>query len=208
MKNELNTAHVKIMVADPSPIGLFGLALVTIVASSQKLGWTGGLAYVLPAAIFLGAIAQLIASITDFKHNNIFGATAFGAYGLFWLLMAMSWIIQVGLMGKTLQEAADPRQLGMVFLGFLVLSLFLTVAALEVHKVMLIIFIFIDLLFLTLTLSSFGIAYHTTHTLAGIAELLTAIFSFYGCGASLLNGFLGRTVLPVGKPMGILKKAA
>ena len=29
--------------ADPSAIGLFGLAIVTLVASSQKIGWTEGL---------------------------------------------------------------------------------------------------------------------------------------------------------------------
>jgi len=37
---------------DPSALGLFGLAMVTLVASSQKLGITDGVAYVLPWAVF------------------------------------------------------------------------------------------------------------------------------------------------------------
>ena len=37
---ENNIKNVKVVVADPSAMGLFGLAMVTLVASSQKLGWT------------------------------------------------------------------------------------------------------------------------------------------------------------------------
>lgn len=43
---------VKIVNADPSAMGLFGLAIVTLVASSQKLGITEGLSYAIPWAIF------------------------------------------------------------------------------------------------------------------------------------------------------------
>ena len=38
MSNQTTTHHVKMTTADPSGIGLFGLAMVTLVASSQKLG--------------------------------------------------------------------------------------------------------------------------------------------------------------------------
>ncbi len=57
--------EVKVVVADPTTLGLFGLAIVTLIASSQKSGLTEGLSYVLPWAIFLGGIAQIIASIFD-----------------------------------------------------------------------------------------------------------------------------------------------
>jgi len=80
----MQETKVKVVVADPSAIGLFGLAMVTLVASSQKLGLTEGVSLVLPWAIFLGATAQLLACLNDFKHNNTFGATAFGAYAFFW----------------------------------------------------------------------------------------------------------------------------
>lgn len=52
-----NTRYIKMMKADPSALGLFGLAMVTLVASTQKLGWTEGLSFVIPWAIFLGAFA-------------------------------------------------------------------------------------------------------------------------------------------------------
>ncbi len=38
----------KMITADPTAIGLFGLAIVTLVASSQKLGWTEGTSLVIP----------------------------------------------------------------------------------------------------------------------------------------------------------------
>ena len=108
---------VKIQVADPTTLGLFGLAMVTLVASSQKLGLTEGLSFVIPWAFFLGGIAQIIASIYDFKHNNLFGATAFGAYGLFWLAVCLSWLTKMGVFGEVLQSAVDLKQLGFAFIG-------------------------------------------------------------------------------------------
>ena len=42
------TKEVKILVADPSALGLFGLAVITLVASSQKLGLKSGVSLVLP----------------------------------------------------------------------------------------------------------------------------------------------------------------
>ena len=98
-----NVQAIRLSIADPTPLGLFGLAMVTLVASSQKLGITDGTSLILPWAIFLGGIAQLIASIQDSKHHNIFGATAFGAFGLLdgrWNHLAHS----SGRFGKTLGE--------------------------------------------------------------------------------------------------------
>ena len=137
----MNESKVKIVVADPSAIGLFGLAMVTLVASSQKLGLTSGVSLVIPWAIFLGACAQLVACINDFKHNNHFGATAFGAYAFFWFAMAMSWMIQNGVFGETLAAAADPKQFGFAFLGYLIFTLFMTIGAMETNKVLFFIFV-------------------------------------------------------------------
>ncbi|MNB65802.1 Inner membrane protein YaaH [compost metagenome] len=197
---------VKIVTADPGAIGLFGLAIVTLVASSQKLEITSGLSYVIPWAVFLGAFAQLFASIQDAKHNNTFGMTAFAAYAFFWFGMAGSWLIKLGVFGTALAEAVDPKQLGFVFLGYLVFTLFMTLGATEANKVLLIIFALIDLLFLGLTFDSFGIAAEAFHKLAAISELCIGIVSLYGCGASVLNAHFGRVFLPMGAPLRIFKK--
>lgn len=194
---------------DPSALGLFGLAMVTLVASSQKLGFTEGVAYVLPWAIFLGALAQLVAGILDYKKGNVFGATAFCAYGFFWLAMAMSWLINLGALGAKLQETVDTRQMGVAFVGYLILTLFLTIGAMETNKVLFFIFVFIDMLFLGLSVSTLSTQegiHIAFHNLAAYAELAIALLSFYACGANVLNNHFGRAFLPIGKPFQIFMK--
>ncbi len=201
----MNESKVKVVVADPSALGLFGLAMVTLVASSQKLGITSGVSLVIPWAIFLGASAQLMACINDFKHNNHFGATAFGAYAFFWFSMAMSWFIQNGVFGEKLAEAADVKQLGIAFIGYLIFTAFMTIGAMETNKVLFLIFLMIDFLFIGLSCSVLGIAEHAMHNLAAYSELVIALLSFYGCAANVLNNHFGKTFLPIGKPFGIFK---
>ncbi|MNJ36206.1 Inner membrane protein YaaH [compost metagenome] len=196
------------MTADPSGIGLFGLAIVTLVASSQKLGLTDGLSYVLPWAIFLGAFAQLFACIQDAKHNNTFGMTAFGAYAFFWFGMGASWLIKLGVFGSELAAGIDGKQLGFAFVGYLIFTLFMTIGAMETHKVLFFIFVLIDLLFLGLALDAFGVAPAVFHALAAYAEMGIALLSLYGAGAAVLNVHFGRTFLPVGRPFGIFKPRA
>lgn len=201
-----NTQQVKVTTADPSALGLFGLAMVTFVASSQKLGLTEGLSFILPWAFFLGGIAQLFACVQDAKHNNIFGTTAFGAFGLFWFGVGMSWLIQLGFFGEKLAADADPKQLGVAFIGYLIFSIYMTIGAMETHKVLFFIFVFIDFLFIGLSLSTFGIMHEETHMLAAVSEFIIALLSFYGSAAVVLNTHFGQVVLPVGKPFGIYRK--
>lgn len=202
----MNNNNVKIVTADPSALGLFGLAIITLVASSQKMGLTLGTSLVIPWAIFLGACAQLVACINDFKHNNVFGATAFGAYAFFWFGVGFTWLIQAGVFGIVLAETVDTRQLGFAYLGYLIFSIYMTIGAMETHKVLFTIFVLIDFLFIGLTLTSFGIMKELTHSLAAYSELLISIVSFYGSAAAVLNSHFGKVFLPVGKPFGIFKK--
>ncbi|QJW47158.1 acetate uptake transporter [bacterium BFN5] len=199
-----DTQKVKITVADPSALGLLGLAMVTFVASSQKLGLTTGVSFVIPWAIFLGAIAQLIASLYDFKHNNIFGATAFGGYAFFWFGVASSWLIKLGVFGPALAAAADTKQLAFAFIGYLIFSLFMTIGSMETNKVLFSIFVLIDVLLLTLAIDTYA-ANHTAHLIAAWSELSISLISFYGSAAVVLNHHFGKPFLPVGKPFGIFK---
>lgn len=202
----MNTQNVKVTTADPSALGLFGLAMVTLVASSQKLGITHGESFVIPWAIFLGAFAQLFACISDSKKNNVFGTTAFGGYAFFWFAVATSWLIKLGFFGPSLAANFDVKQLGFGFLGYLIFTIYMTIAATETNKVLFIIFVLIDFLFIGLTFSTFKIGTEFFHEMAAISELLIAIMSFYGSAANVLNNQFGREFLPVGKPMGIFKK--
>jgi len=201
LSGKANTTNVQAVIANPSALGLFGLAIVTFVASSQKLGITEGTSLIIPWAIFLGACAQLVAGFSDSKLNNAFGATAFCGYGFFWLGVSTTWLIQNGVFGEAIMANMDIKQLGFAFLGYLIFTLYMTVASATTNKVLFIIFILIDLLFIGLACSVFGIAAGAMHLLAAVAELLIALFSFYGSAAIVLNGQYGKQILPLGKPI-------
>ncbi len=191
------TKQIKIELADPTPLGLFGLALVTLVASTQKLGITDGLSLLLPWVIFLGATAQIIAGIMDFKHNNLFGATAFCGYGLFWYAIALTWMFKMGVFGETL-ATMDMSQLGFALLGYLILSIIITIGAFRLNTLLSILMIFIDFLFIGLSFDIF-FGGHFWHSFAAISEISISILSFYGVAAAFINKSYGRTIIPLGK---------
>ena len=199
-KRRMEKKEIKITVADPTTLGLFGLALVTLVASSQKLGLTEGVSYLIPWAVFVGGIAQIIASKYDFNHNNLFGATAFAAYGLFWVGMATGWLMNMGAFGAEIAAGTDVKQLGFVFIAYLLLSIVLAISSLKMSKVMFVLMCLICLLFATLAIDSFGMG-HIWHTIAAYTELAISIMSFYALAAKYLNRFYGKELIKCGSPI-------
>lgn len=199
--------HVQIAVADPTPLGLFGLAIVTLVASMQKLGVVDGVSWVIPWALVCGSFAQLLAAYFDFSHRNIFGASIFGAFGFFWAGVAMSWMIGAGVFGETLQATADPTALGFAFLGYFLFACVGTIAASAASLFLFVDMVLIDVLLLCLALDTLGLGGHWAHGAAAYAELSVALLSMYGAGASFLNNFFGRVFWPVGKPLPWFKKS-
>jgi succinate-acetate transporter protein len=176
------------------------------IAFLKKLGITTGLSFVIPWAIFLGAIAQLYASAYDFNHNNVFGATIFGAFAFFWLGVATSWLIATGALGPELQKSVDGHQIGYAFFAYFLFALAGTIAATETNKALFFDMIFIDLLLFGLAIDSLGGGVHWAHSLAAYAEAVTSAISLYAACATFLNKFFGRPFWPVGKPLGIFKK--
>ena len=200
-----SVTETKIIMSDPTALGVFGLSMVTFVAASQKMGWTSGSAYLIPWALFLGSIAQVWASTIDFKKNNYFGAIVLGAYGLFWIAVAMHWAIGLGWLGAV-GDKADPRQLGVACIGYFIFSLFIMVAALEANKVFAAILLMINVLLPSLALSIFGINAPFFSALAAYSELAVSLLGFYCAGAVFLNSYFGRTLLPLGRPFGFIRK--
>lgn len=201
-----SVTEIKIVHADPTALGVFGLATVTFVAASQKMGWTSGTALIIPWAFFLGSLAQIWASTIDFKKNNIFGAVALGAYGLFWAGVAMHWAISLGWFGPVDPTKLDPRQFGYACFAYTIFSVFIMIAAFEANKVFAAILVLINVLLPSLGFSLLGIGYAFFSGLAAWSELLISLLGFYAAGAIFLNGFFGRVVLPLGAPCGFIRK--
>lgn len=202
MEQQEQTMVVKENVADPTPLGLLGLGIVCFCVSTSRLGWSSSAtAAIIPWVIFLGATAQLIASYFDFKKNNPFGSVVFGAYGLFWAAMAMVWLIAGKALGPNLHSVFDIKQLGFAFLGYLLFSLFGTVAAMRTNTVVFLIMVLIDVLFAGLTFDIFKLGGTWAFSMAAWSELFISLLGLYGSGAILVNQVFGRTVFPMGSPI-------
>jgi hypothetical protein len=194
--------------SDPTALGVFGLAMVTLVAASQKMGWTTGVTYLIPWALFLGSVAQIWASTIDFRKNNYFGAIVLGAYGLFWIAVAFHWAISIGWFGEVAGNA-DPRQLAVACIGYGVFSLFILVASLEANKTFAAILFLINILLPALAVSLLKKGTPVgewAHYAAAWSELGISILGFYAAGAVFLNSYFGRTLLPLGQPLGWIRK--
>jgi succinate-acetate transporter protein len=203
-----NITETKLVLSDPTALGVFGLAMVTFVAASQKMGWTTGVTYLIPWALFLGSLAQIWASAIDFRKNNYFGAIVLGAYGLFWVAVALHWAISLGWLGKP-AENADPRQLAFACIGYTIFSFFIMIAAFEANKVFAAILVLINVLLPSLALSILckgSTLGEFSHHAAAWSELLISLLGFYAAGAVFLNSYFGRTLLPLGRPLGWIRR--
>src|ERR1700722_8607378 len=72
MQAHQNVTETKILMSDPTALGVFGLAMVTFVVASQKMGWTTGFTYLIPWALFLGSIAQIWAVVCRLQEEQLF----------------------------------------------------------------------------------------------------------------------------------------
>ncbi|MBR2071740.1 MAG: acetate uptake transporter [Phascolarctobacterium sp.] len=201
MSTNNSTQHVQISLADPTPLGLFGLAVVTMVASAQKMGIVSDVSWVLPWALFCGSFAQILAGILDYCHKNIFGGTVFCGFGFFWSAVGMAWMIKAGTFGAGLAKGIDPTALGFGFFAYFLFACIGTIAASSANLFLFTDMVLIDVLLICLALDSWGICGHTPHAIAAYSEICISLLSLYGCGAAFLNNFYGREFWPLGKPV-------
>lgn len=187
-------------VAEPAAFGLLGLAIITLLVGVEQIGQLPNANMILPWALMLGGTTQLIAGFMDFKRNNIFGATAFSAYGVFWVSIAIMWTLNILANHATFINGLNLEYgmtVGWAAVGWLVFTVYMTFGALKISKILAIIFLLIDVVFITLIGHFFA---GWPLAVPGIAHLLLSAASFYGSAAVVLNGQSGKTVIPIGEP--------
>ncbi len=194
IKNEAIVKTVSLNVAEPAAIGLFGLAVAAFVIGAGDLGLTSSLkSLMIPWVLMFGATAQLIASLMEFKRNNIFGATVFGIYSMAMYSIALTLFISIFGGG-----AIDVAHYGFGLIALLVFTLIATAASLMTNKALFSILIAVDIALIAL------IPHYLTGTspfIAGVFLMITSVLSFYTGGAILINTMAGKNVLPLGSPM-------
>jgi succinate-acetate transporter protein len=194
------------LVADPAPLGLAGFALTTFLLSAANAGWmthATGNAW-LGYAFAYGGLVQLLAGMWEFRNRNVFGATAFGTYGGFWIGLGL-WVKLVATapppagVSAAAYAAATLKDQGWILLAFAIFNTYMLLWSAAVTKAVFGVFLTLEITEIVLFAGAF--AGNTNLIKAGgYIGVLTALVAWYTSSAGVFNGMRGRPVVPVGKP--------
>lgn len=189
----VNYTIIKDNTANPAPLGLFGFGMTTILLNLHNAGGFALGSTILAMGIAFGGIAQVIAGVMEWKKNNTFGATAFTAYGFFWLSLVLVLVLP-----KTGYASAPDKNEMAAFLGLWGLfSLFMFIGTLKLNRALQLVFGTLVLLFFLLAISDFT-ENASLKIVAGYEGILCGFLAFYAALAQVLNEMSGRVVLPLG----------
>ena len=178
--------------ANPGPLGLLGFGMTTVLLNLHNAGIIGMSAVIVSMGFAMGGLAQIIAGIKEFSRNNVFGATAFTAYGCFWWSLIFIWNPAV-FGGDPPSSAA----MGYYLLLWAVFTAFMSFATLAHNIATRVVFFSLTGLFLLLSVADFtGI--EAVHTLAGVVGIFCGLSAIYAAVAQVVNNEFGSDVLPLG----------
>ena len=148
-----------------------------------------------------GGLVQLLAGMWEFRNRNVFGATAFGSYGGFWLgLFFYIQLVGKGLLAHPITASLFNRDVGWILLAFAIFNTYMmSVGPGRQHgrvrgvphpgATEIILFA-----------GNFALSTGTIK-LGGYVGVLTALVAWYTSAAGVFNGMRGKTVVPVGRPL-------
>ena len=199
MINDLTPATqvfvAKDMTSNPAPLGLLGFGMTTILLNLHNAGFFELDSMIMGMGIFMGGIAQIFAGLQEWKKNNTFGATAFTAYGSFWLSLVALWLIPKTAMGSGFKSSETAIAWYLLLWGLF--TFFMFIGTLRLNRVLQVIFGSLTVLFLLLAISDFtGNA--SLKVIAGYEGIFCGLSALYGCAALILNEVYNKVVLPVG----------
>ncbi len=185
--------------ANPAPLGLLGFGMTTIILNIHNAGFTPLSSSILGMGLFVGGLAQVIAGVMEFKKNNTFGATAFTAYGFFWIALVAIWTLPK--MG--LSEPTSPFALAFFLAVWGIFTLGMFFGTLKLNRMLQVVFSSLTVLFFLLAARDFlhaagNEAGTAVGLFAGWVGLFCGFSALYGCLAQVLNEVYGKTVLPLG----------
>jgi succinate-acetate transporter protein len=181
----------EVKIANPGPLGLLGFGMTTVLLNLHNAGLLPLSVVIVAMGFALGGAAQIIAGIMEFKKNNVFGATAFTAYGFFWWSLIFIWCNPFG------NTAADPISLGFYLLLWGIFTLFMSIGTLKHNRATRVVFFSLTALFFLLAIGDFtGII--AIRTAAGIVGIFCGCSAIYASVAQVVNNEFKKTLLPLG----------
>ncbi len=180
-------------IANPAPLGLLGFGMTTVLLNLHNAGIIPLSVVIIAMGFALGGAAQIIAGILEFKKDNVFGATAFTAYGFFWWSLIFIWC------NPFASTAADPVSMGYYLLLWGVFTLFMSVCTFRHNRATRVVFFSLTALFLLLSISDFT-GSEAIHTIAGYVGIFCGSAAIYTAMAQVVNQEFGKSVMPLGAP--------
>jgi len=182
--------------ANPAPLGLLGFGMTTVLLNLHNAGLYELNSMIIAMGIFVGGIMQIIAGIQEWKKNNTFGATAFTAYGSFWIALVTIWLLPRTTMGSDLKS--DEVSMGWFLLMWGIFTAFMFIGTLRLSKALQVVFGSLVILFLLLAISDFtGIK--AIKEIAGVEGIFCGLAAIYTCVSQILNEVYDKEVFPLGK---------
>jgi uncharacterized protein len=190
-------------IADPAPLGLAAFALTTFLLSAFNAGWmtrSSGLAWV-GYALAYGGLVQLLAGMWEFRNRNVFGATAFGSYGGFWIgLFLYFQLYGAKLATHPLTAGLFAKDVGWILLAFAIFNTYMLLWSTQVNMAVFGVFLTLELTEIILFIGNFAGSSGTVK-FGGYVGVLTALVAWYTSAAGVANGMGGRISVPVGRPL-------
>lgn len=189
-----NIIAIKDSTGNPAPLGLLGFGMTTILLNLHNAGIFELNSMIMGMGIFMGGIAQVLAGIQEWKKNNTFGATAFTAYGSFWLSLVAIWLIPTTSFGAGFKSSEAGIAWYLLLWG--VFTFFMFIATLKLNRLTQSIFLTLTVLFVLLA-SAIFLDNKSLHTIAGYEGILCGMLAFYGSVAQVINEVHGKKTFPL-----------
>jgi succinate-acetate transporter protein len=195
----MSTTHTVTTLKDntgnPAVLGLLCFGMTTVLLNIHNAGFIKMNSMILGMGIFVGGLAQVIAGIQEWKKNNTFGATAFTAYGMFWIALVAILVIPQTSFGASF--APDSTSMGLFLFFWGVFTLYMFFGTLRLNRMLQVVFFTLTLLFFLLAITEFT-GNEALGAFSGYEGIICGLSAMYGSAALVLNEVFGRTVLPLG----------
>lgn len=192
--------------ANPAPLGLSAFALTTFVLSLININVRGVSEpnIVVALAFGYGGLVQLLAGMWEMAVGNTFGATALSSYGGFWLSFAI--VLTPG--GFDIASAYGTgtndfnNAFGFFLIGWFIFTFILLICTLRSTVAFFLLFFFLDLAFLMLSIARFqasdaGVVNSACNKAGGYFGLFAAIMAWYNALAGIADSGNSFFVIPV-----------
>jgi succinate-acetate transporter protein len=184
--------------ADPAALAVtaFSTSSFMLGLYLSKVVGPESLPILFPVAFFFGGGVQIVVAMFEIVRGNVFGASVFGTFGSFWVILAA---INVWFVPMVKPASAADTGVAVFLLMFAIVGFYFLIASLKTDVILVVIF---ALLVPSLSLVSWGYAHATPHgtivQIGGWFAMGVAVLGWYHAAADVTAHTFGRQLLPVG----------